>query len=165
MKWNTDSFNFHSVCISYFQDSTSASIFCVPGQCIADNHMEELRPIAISLLLRNHILVICLCQICLCMQLLLSCQLTLLYECLLDLLPKLSNQTSSFISDVENRPPVEIHYCIPTIRWYISCDTLIGVGNNNVIIYMVYIFLPPSNVRFGCFSKVCSGIKVAIVFT
>ena len=42
MKWNTDSFNFHSVCISYFRDSKSVSVFCIPGKCVADNHIEEL---------------------------------------------------------------------------------------------------------------------------
>ena len=41
----------------------------------------------------NHTLVISFCQICLCIQLLLSCQSTLLYKLLLNLLPKLSNQT------------------------------------------------------------------------
>ena len=33
--------NFHSMCISCFRDLKSASVFCIPGKCAADNHIEE----------------------------------------------------------------------------------------------------------------------------
>ena len=35
-------FNFHPVCISCFWDWTSASVFYIPGKCVAYNHIVEL---------------------------------------------------------------------------------------------------------------------------
>ena len=118
MKWKTDSFNFHSVCISCSRCSKSASVFCIPGKCVADGHMEESEvQCHISFAIESH-----------------SCHLLVpnlfMHAAAVELsvntfiwifvrpFPKAfkpnkiafssSTLICSFISDVENRPPVEL---------------------------------------------------------
>ena len=43
MKWDVDSLNFHSVCVSCFRDSRSASVFCISAKCFTANDIGELQ--------------------------------------------------------------------------------------------------------------------------
>ena len=43
------------MCISYFRDSKSASVLCIPGKCVGDNHIEELEAHChISFVMKSH---------------------------------------------------------------------------------------------------------------
>ena len=81
------------MCISCFRDSKSASVFCVPGTCVADNDTEESEAHCdISFVTGLHYCEVLVPNLFM-HATALSCQSTLLYELLLDFLPKLSNQT------------------------------------------------------------------------